>query len=491
MASEIPSVFLERMQDLLGQEFPAFLSRLGEPAVVGLRANTIKITAEKLRERLAYDLTPLPWSADGFWLQEASLMPDQPSPGKHPFHAAGLYYLQEPSAMAAAAVLNPQPGERVLDLCAAPGGKTTHLASLMSDQGLLVANETHPGRVWELAENLERWGVRHAAILNESPGRLADRLGGFFDKVLVDAPCSGEGMFRKSEAARRDWSSKLVHSCALRQSAILDEAVRLVRPGGLLAYSTCTFNPEENEAVVAGLLERQRLLEMVQVKSFAGFSNGRPEWVSASPAELSLSRTVRLWPHLAPGEGHFIALLRQNGDSEILPSEAINTGQKPRFHRGHNRVKRQAAPQVIRSFEDFCQAALLNHSFETIRSQGDFVQVGSYLYWIPDGLPAFDDLRVIHPGWWLGTVKESQSSNSWRFEPSHALAMGLQASQAGNVLRLDVDEPAVMAYLRGEILESEGQDGWVLVAIEDFPLGWGRRLRGRLKNDYPRGLRWL
>jgi NOL1/NOP2/fmu family ribosome biogenesis protein len=297
-------------------------------------------------------------------------------------------------------------------------------------------------------------------------------------------------MFRKSEAARREWSSKLVQSCALRQSSILNEAFRLVRPGGLLAYSTCTFNPQENEAVVTGLMERQPSLELIRVEAFPGFSNGQPEWVSARNAQPELSRTVRLWPHRAPGEGHFIALLRQNGSTETISSAAKNIALKPRSQLSHKAASRQATPQVIQSFEEFCIAALLNHPFEALNSQGDFVQVGSYLYWITNGLPALDDLRVIHPGWWLGTVRESRKSGDWRFEPSHALAMGLQASQARNLLRLEADEPAVIAYLRGEILESEGQDGWTLIAVEDFPLGWGKRLRGRIKNDYPRGLRW-
>ena len=157
--------------------------------------------------------------------------------------------------MAVAELLNPRPGEAVLDLCAAPGGKTTHLAALMGNQGVLVANETHPKRVWELAENLERWGTHNTIITNESPPRLAERLSGFFDKILVDAPCSGEGMFRKSEAARRDWSLEHTLHCAQRQLAILDSAAQMLKPGGLLAYSTCTFNPLENEATVARFLK--------------------------------------------------------------------------------------------------------------------------------------------------------------------------------------------------------------------------------------------
>ena len=243
---ELPPAYLESMQLLLQAEFPAFLGVYSSPAASGLRANTLKINPNELAGRLPYALRPVPWCPAGFQFPE-DLPPDQPTPGRHPYHAAGLYYLQEPSAMAVVEALDPQPGKRVLDLCAAPGGKSTHLAARMDGKGLLVANEIHPKRVWELAENLERWGARHVIILNESPARLSERLPAFFDCVLVDAPCSGEGMFRKSEAALRDWSPELVHSCAVRQSAILHEAARLTRPGGRLVYSTCTFNPQENE----------------------------------------------------------------------------------------------------------------------------------------------------------------------------------------------------------------------------------------------------
>ena len=234
---KLPPAFLKSMKNLLGEEFQSFLDSFKQPATTGLRVNTLKISPRELRERVPYGLTPLPWSPAGFRLSETQPGCDQPSPGKHSYHAAGLYYLQEPSAMAVAEAIEPQPGEHILDLCAAPGGKATHLAALLGNRGLLMANEIHPGRVWELAENLERWGAQNVVITNESPKRLADKLGAFFDKVLVDAPCSGESMFRKSVTARLEWSPQVVRSCAKRQSVILKESVRLVRPGGLLVYS--------------------------------------------------------------------------------------------------------------------------------------------------------------------------------------------------------------------------------------------------------------
>ena len=232
--SEIPSAFLERMARLLRDEYPAFLASYDKLPSVGLRVNTLKIAPEVFRQIAPFKLAPLPWCAAGF-----TIAGEDKEPGKHPYHAAGLYYLQDPSAMAVAELLDPQPGERVLDLASAPGGKATHIAAKMQGQGLLVANEIHSKRAWELAGNLERWGAANVAITNETPERLAERFEDFFDRVLVDAPCSGEGMLRKSEAARVEWAPELVRGCALRQTAILDHAARLVRPGGRLAYSTC------------------------------------------------------------------------------------------------------------------------------------------------------------------------------------------------------------------------------------------------------------
>ncbi len=486
---DVPPLFLQHMQRLLGEEYPAFQSSYRTPAVTGLRANTLKISPQELQARLPYDLAPLPWSEAGFWVRNEPAQDVFP-PGKHPYHAAGLYYLQDPSAMAVVELLDPQPGERVLDLCAAPGGKATHIAARMQNQGVLLANETHPQRAWELAENLERWGARNAAITQEAPRRLADDLEGFFDKVLVDAPCSGEGMFRKSESARVDWSPDLVQSCALRQSTILEDAVRLVRPGGRLIYSTCTFNPQENEATLASLLQRHPNFTLALTPHFPGFAPGRPDWVETDFPELS--RAVRLWPHLAPGEGHFVALLQRNeeqpGEAPPRLSQDYAPYKAARHHQpaAHRSRDKSSAP-VANLFHAFCRAHLSTSSME--RLQGALHLNKSYLYSLPEGMPDLHGLRVIHPGWWLGSIHTGQTGQ--RFEPSHALAMGLEVRDARQALDLDSTKPAVLAYLRGEVLDWQGQDGWVLVAVEGYPLGWGKATAGRLKNAYPRGLRWV
>lgn len=481
------------MRRLLGEQADAFQAGYLQPPVAGLRVNTLKAGPGLLRARLPYHLQPLPWSQSGFQLVETVGVQSQISdlvpvaPGKHVYHAAGLYYLQEPSAMAVAELLNPQPGEAVLDLCAAPGGKTTQLAALLGNQGVLVANETHPKRVWELAENLERWGTRNAIITNESPQRLAERLSGFFDKILVDAPCSGEGMFRKSEAARRDWSPDQIIHCAQRQSAILDSAARMLKPGGILAYSTCTFNPLENEITVARYLKSHPDFEILPIQPCSGFSPGRPDWVSSADSLPELARAVRIWPHLAPGEGHFVALLRCNS-SRLLTT--VPRARKPSAKK-RNSAQESGRQLLLQEFQNFCQQNLRTpHPF----SEADTVNpslAGAYLYHIPASSPDLAGLHVIHPGWWLGAFSSGAGKARSRFEPSHALALGLRRDQAQRCLDLPAGNPAILAYLHGETLLWGEDDGWVLLAVDGFPLGWGKSVRGQLKNFYPRGLRWV
>src|SRR5829696_1036015 len=310
----LPPRFVERMRTLLGDEADAFLASYDRPPVSGLRVNTLDLTSESFETLSPWPLTPVPWCSAGF------LVADDARPGKHPFHAAGLYYLQEPSAMAVAEAMRIEPGQRVLDLAAAPGGKATHIASLLAGTGVLVANEIVPSRVKPLGENLERWGATNAVITNEEPARLAERLGPVFDRVLLDAPCSGEGMFRKTPVAIREWSPEHVAGSAARQTKILQDAARLTRPGGLLLYSTCTFAPEENEKQVARFLDQHPDWDLVDVPMLTGFAPGRSEW--ADDTEKPLDRAVRLWPHLIPGEGHFLALLRNGSDAAEHDTDA-------------------------------------------------------------------------------------------------------------------------------------------------------------------------
>ena len=440
------------------EDYPAFLDCLSGAPAAGLRVNTLKLNPAEFIHIAPFPLKPIPWCPAGFNLEYSD------KPGKHPYHAAGLYYLQDPSAMAVALALTPQPGERVLDLSAAPGGKATHLVSLLGGQGLLVANEIHASRAWELAQNLERWGARNAVITNETPDRLAQALPGFFDKVLLDAPCSGEGMFRKSDIARRDWSLEAVQSCALRQNHILAQAGRLVRPGGALVYSTCTFSPEENEGVVAEFLRQRPDFELEPIVALPEAARGRPDWLPAQTA-ADLDLTVRLWPHLDMGEGHFIAKLRNTGGSQDRP-------YRPR-------APRRIPASVGQFFHEFARQAL---NLDALRLEPELH--GAYLYQVPPEFPRDTGLRILHPGWWLGTIKSN------RFEPAHALALGLHGEQARQVITLGAQEPRLHAYLRGEQVPGEFAQSWVLMLVDGYPIGWGRCSRGRVKNYYPKGLRW-
>jgi NOL1/NOP2/sun family putative RNA methylase len=472
------------MARFLDDEYPAFAISLRDRPVQGLRVNTLKVSAD---EFLKFSPIPLDnkveWCDSAYHLSyippetlgsQQSLINDQEpkSPGRHPYHLAGLYYLQDPSAMSAAVLLSPKPGERILDLAASPGGKTTHIASLMKGQGLLVANEIKTKRLNHLVVNVERWGAANVVVTNETPERLADHFGAFFDRVLVDAPCSGEGMFRKDMGARLDWSEEMVTGCAIRQTNILRVAAHLVRPGGHLLYSTCTFAPEENEAVVIRFLQEHPDFEVEALPQLPGFMPGRPDWLSVIPKKQdkettfidSLRGAVRLFPHRLIGEGHFACLMQRkdgSADSRIFPW----------------RPERIPNPEW-NNWQIYLEETLQeNFPSERLRMQGN------RLYFVPEDIPAMKGLRVAVPGIWLGNFKKK------RFEPAHPLATYLQPGQARNVLALASGSRELAAYLRGESLPAAGNPGWTLVSVDGWSLGWGKRVQGIVKNHFPRG--WL
>ncbi|HEX7022282.1 MAG TPA: RsmF rRNA methyltransferase first C-terminal domain-containing protein [Trueperaceae bacterium] len=456
-AAHLPSAFLARMRNLLGAEADAFFAALDKPPATGLRVNTLKLTANEFQALVPWELEPVPWCPAGF------LVHGDARPGLHPYHAAGLYYLQEPSAMLVAETLAAQPGERVLDLAAAPGGKATHAASLMQDSGLLVANEVHQGRARALTENLARWGARNTMIAVEEVARLAKTWGAVFDRVLLDAPCSGEGMFRKSEDALRAWSAANVLGCARRQAGLLDDAAALLRPGGLLAYSTCTFAPEEDEGVVAGFLGSHEDFELVPA-ALPGTSPGRPEW--SRPSGSDLAGTLRLWPHLSPGEGHFVALLRRTA------------GQEGRLR---NASFRSVPAKVAELWRRFAGETLGNDPARN----ASLTLFGDKLHAVPAVVPDVKGLRVLRTGLGLAILRKD------RLEPLHDLALSLSREEVSDARHLDLtpEDDRLRRYLQGDVLEEPGPDGWLLVTVSGFPLGWGRRARGIIKNAYPKSLR--
>ena len=427
----LPEAFLERMKTQLGEEYDAFLLSLERPRAVALRYNPLKGDAPAMD----FTQTNVPWEPLGFYYDPEA------RPGLHPYHEAGVYYLQEASAMAPVALLDPRPGERVLDLCAAPGGKTTQIAGRMLGEGFLLCNEINPKRAKILARNIERMGVSNALVTNEHPERLAARFPGFFDRVLVDAPCSGEGMFRKEEAAITDWSQETVEMCARRQAEILHSAAQMLKPGGRLVYSTCTFAPEEDEMAVAAFLE-----------SHPEFT---PEILDAPWFEAVENGGHRLWPHKLLGEGHFAAVLRKTGGEEgdIAPMAA------------------EKLPKEWTSFAKDLKISL---------PKGKAVSFGQNLFWAPEELPDMKGLKVMRPGLELGEVKKG------RFEPAHALALWLR--DCANVVSFPAESPEIREYMHGNVLSGNVR-GWCLVKAGDYSLGWAKGDGNQLKNHYPKGLR--
>lgn len=451
----IQEAFYHRLAAWLGPEFPAFRSALETGYRAGLRVNTLKLSPAEFLRLAPFCLAPVPWCSEGYVLVDSGARPSL-----HPFHAAGLYYLQDPAAMAAAVLLDPRPGEWVLDLCAAPGGKATHLAARMANRGLLVANDVSFQRAAVLAMNLERLGVTNALVVNEAPRRLAQKWSGIFDRVLVDAPCSGEANLAKDPTALRSWSPGLLERFGRRQLAILTEAAVLVRPGGWLLYATCSFAPEENERVVSRFLAGHPEFDLMESPLSHLFDSGHPEWLEG--IEACVQRAVRLWPHRGPGHGHFYALLKRKGQG-ATPRVAMEVG---------------LSEDIQRLYEEFCRRHL-----KTPPASEGLLERNGQVYKVPVAPTVWQGLRVLRPGWWLGRVRKG------RFEPDHALAMGLKADQAQQTCPLSVGSKELQAYFRGEEIKGSKQTGWVLVTVEGFPLGWAWAENGRLKSLYPRRLR--
>lgn len=453
---KLPTEFTEKMRRLLGEEeYRLFLESYDKPRQYGLRVNTLKVDVDAFRKMSPFPLEPVPWTTDGFYYPEGE------NPGKHPYYHAGLYYIQEPSAMLPGASMGAEPGDCVLDLCAAPGGKTVQLAAGMKGRGLLVANDINADRVKALVKNVELCGIRNAIVLNESPDKLAVRFEGFFDKILVDAPCSGEGMFRKDEEAARSWQSFKCDRCCGMQREILANVDKMLKPGGAMVYSTCTFSPEEDEQMLAEFLDQHPNYEIQEIPKVGGIEPGRPEWGNG---RSELKGTARLWPHRVKGEGHFTALLRKKSPMEILVREL--------------RREPEAAARMLEPFYAFVQQNL--NGFD---EGGYFSLKGRGLYWLPEAPPVLDGLKVAKFGWFLGELSGE------RFEPSHSMVTALQKHQVKRVLDLPLQAPEVIRYLKGETVLLEGEKGLTAVCVDGYTLGWAKQTGDMLKNQYPKGWR--
>ena len=445
--NELPQAYIAQMKRLLGEAgFFAYEKALGEPVTRALRVNLLLFpdgappcAIEGLGE-------PVPWAKGAYFIEGDA------RPGLSPLHEGGLYYMQEPSAMTAVSALCPQPGERVLDLCSAPGGKSTQIAALMAGRGLLVCNEPVPSRAQILSRNVERMGVRNAVVTSALPDQLSPRFAGFFDRILVDAPCSGEGMFRRQIEARDEWSENAPRGCADRQLEILHEAARMLAPGGHMVYSTCTFNDTENE----GVLER--------------FLQAHPEFALVPFALPGLPRAeagyLHLYPHEMRGEGHFVSLLQKRADAPAAPEPAKKKGK--------------AAPRPAKAQEAIALPPVLAEGV----SLGRLHSAGGCLWSLPEGLDIarLDGLRVLRTGLLLAHAEGR------RAEPDHALAMALRPQEALRTAALTREQ--ALAYQAGEALDlGELPEGYTLMCYEGVSLGWGKQAGGLMKNHYPKGLR--
>lgn len=468
-----PPEFLDKMSRLLSPgDFAGLQTAFAQPARQGLRVNSLKISVSNFISMSPFRLEPL-----GDWEPAAFLVIDDSRPGRHVYHDAGLYYLQDPSAMVAAALLAPQPGERVLDLAAAPGGKATHLLSLLHgntmngsalrrsihESSLLVANDVHAGRARVLADNLARWGAVNVLITQDEPERIAAALGPSFDRVLLDAPCSGEGMFRRG--APVEWSEAIVAACARRQDGILPAAAELVRPGGRLLYATCTYSPEENEQVIARFLARAPEYEMSEPVRFSGLKPGRPDWLDvAQPNREAMARAVRLWPHRFPGEGHFFALVQKLSGQTLYGGRVFKPYEPSRTQLSDWLAFRDIALNV-----DIPQPRLHVHNQQ--------------LYLLPAQAIDPGRIHLVRYGLALGEFRPGH------FRPSYDLAVAMRLEDAQVALEWTPDDPRLVRYLAGEDVALDGPDGWCLVCVNGYGLGWAKRSHGRLKNHFPRRLR--
>ncbi len=457
----LPLEYCETMKQMLGDEFDSYLASLDAPRKYGLRVNTRKISPDEFRDIAPFPLTPVPWIADGFYYDGETVRP-----AKDPYYLAGLYYLQEPSAMTPAALLPLKPGDAVLDTCAAPGGKSTELGARLCGRGLLVSNDISASRSRALLRNIEGFGIGNTVVLSEPLDKLQQNTGTFFDAVLVDAPCSGEGMFRKDEKLVRAWSASRPEEFSALQKSIVLHAADMVKPGGWLLYSTCTFNELEDEGSVRYLLENRPEFSLMPAGDYKGFRHGFVR--SERDAALHLDRCVRIFPHIMGGEGHFIALMRKRSDAPF-------TGSVPPV------TRREKLPAELTDFLSRLRCDIPAERI-TIRESRAFL--------LPELQINTRGLRVLRNGLLLGEYRKGNQKN--RFDPSEALAMALPRNGFENCLVLARDDDRVVRYLKGETItaaDTEAEDGTVLVTLEGWPLGWGRKNRGQIKNRYLPGWR--
>ena len=469
--ADLPQSFLDSMKEILGEDYEAFLAGFDGQRQYGLRVNTLKMNLEEFERIAPFHLKKVPWISNGYFYEA------EDAPAKHPFYSAGLYYLQEPSAMTPASRLKVQPGERVLDLCAAPGGKATELGAALQGEGLLVANDINTARARALLRNLELFGISNSFVTNEPPHVLAERFPEFFHKIMVDAPCSGEGMFRKNPAVVDSWQEKGPEYFSKLQREIIVQAADMLLPGGMMFYSTCTFSPLENEKTITHLLKERPDMEVIPMEDYEGFAEGLTSY-RGEVFDESCKLCRRIWPHKMSGEGHFMALLhKKSGTQQQVQQTVSQSSIWWEKCKGLNKEQKAAA-------EDFFSHVNIAYDEKRIDVRGN------NLYYLP--APKYDGrgLHFLRNGLFMGEFKKK------RFEPSQPFALALHAQDFDQVLYFPADDERLSRYLRGETLDvsdliagEKKRKGWQLVMVAGHPLGFGKLVNNNLKNKYPAGWR--
>lgn len=456
----LPEKYLSTMHEMLGSEFEDYLESFNDSSLHGLRVNNLKISTEDFLKISPFDLRPIPWIENGFYFS------DDDKPAKHPYYFAGLYYIQEPSAMTPANILPIEQGDKVLDMCAAPGGKTTELGAKLKKSGLLVTNDISNTRARALLKNVELAGIPNVMVTSEDPKKLVDYYKDFFDKILIDAPCSGEGMFRKDNKLIKSWEENGPEYYHEIQKEILLLGADMLSPGGIMAYSTCTFSKLEDEDSIMHLLDNRSDISLIDIPEYEGFSYGLEDTDEYKCA--GMKRTVRIWPHKMKGEGHFVALLKKS---------SIET---PVSHPDLPDSKTKLPVELTDFLKDI--------SFHIDHNEINIIDDNAYV--IPKSASRFKGLRLLRSGLLLGEIKKN------RFEPSQALAMAMTINDYASTVNMSINDPNVIRYLKGETIEIDNistsrTSGWQLICVDGFPLGWGKLSGTSVKNKYCAGWRWM
>lgn len=479
----LPEQYRESMKELLGAEYPAYIESFSESSYTAFRINTSKISLKEWQAINPFSTSEIAWIEKGFYYDS-----EKDNPAKHPYYYAGLYYIQEPSAMIPASLLPVEKGDRVLDLCAAPGGKATELGAKLKGTGLLVANDISVSRTMALAKNLQMAGISNAVVTAETPEKLSDTFPEYFDKILIDAPCSGEGMFRREPRMIKDWLEKGPAYYSKVQKEILAQAYAMLKPGGMLVYSTCTFSVLEDEGVVQWLLMQYPDMKICHVPRKEGFSDGRPDLLENGLPELM--HCVRIFPHRAKGEGHFAVLLRKReGTGESLkPGKAVvseSDRNTTALRNIKNKKRKTGKKQSISQEEERAQKEMTEFIEKLSLSEGILSRSDNSIARLPLVPEQLEGIRTIYQGLPICEWKH-------KLLPSHQLALTMKAKDFSQVLNLAADDERVIRYLKGETISMEERyQGNVLVCVDGFGLGWGQgNVQGTLKNKYYPGWRY-